>query len=122
MVLHPNQTYAVSIDNVEKERGQLEDDWDFLPPKKIPDPKAKKPADWEGMKKTTSASGRVLSRSLKFFVKCNPSILRITKMVWIDEEEIDDPKDKKPEGYDDIPATIADKDAKKPDDWWVFFF
>jgi calreticulin len=30
---------------------------------------------------------------------------------------MDDPKDKKPEGYDDIPATIADKEAKKPDDW-----
>jgi len=28
-----------------------------------------------------------------------------------------DPEDKKPEGYDDIPATIVDPDAKKPDDW-----
>jgi calreticulin len=48
LVLHPNQTYVVSIDNVEKERGQLEDDWDFLPPKKIQDPKAEKPKDWQG--------------------------------------------------------------------------
>lgn len=36
---------------------------------------------------------------------------------WVDEEEIDDPEDIKPEGYDDIPATIPDADAKKPEDW-----
>merc|ERR1712065_102786 len=30
---------------------------------------------------------------------------------------IPDPDDKKPEGYDDIPAEIPDPDAKKPDDW-----
>jgi hypothetical protein len=39
----------------------------------------------------------------------------------IEEEEIDDPEDKKPEGYDDIPATTVDKEAKKPDDWLSFF-
>merc|ERR1719229_1604554 len=36
---------------------------------------------------------------------------------WIDEPMIDDPEDKKPEGYDDIPETIVDADAEKPDDW-----
>jgi len=36
---------------------------------------------------------------------------------WVDEAMIDDPEDKKPEGYDDIPAQIVDPDAKKPDDW-----
>ena len=30
---------------------------------------------------------------------------------------VQDPEDKKPEGYDDIPKTIPDADAKKPDDW-----
>merc|ERR1711972_191227 len=30
---------------------------------------------------------------------------------------IDDPEDKKPEGYDDIPSQIPDPDATKPDDW-----
>merc|ERR1711861_74129 len=30
---------------------------------------------------------------------------------------IDDPEDKKPEGYDDIPAQIPDPDATKPEDW-----
>ncbi len=28
---------------------------------------------------------------------------------------IDDPEDKKPEGYDDIPAQIPDPDATKPE-------
>jgi len=36
---------------------------------------------------------------------------------WVDERMINDPNDKKPEGYDDIPAEIIDPSAKKPDDW-----
>jgi len=36
---------------------------------------------------------------------------------WVDEAQMDDPSDKKPEGYDDIPATIVDPEAKRPDDW-----
>lgn len=36
---------------------------------------------------------------------------------WVDESEIDDPEDVKPEGYDDIPEFIPDPNAKKPEDW-----
>jgi len=36
---------------------------------------------------------------------------------WIDNEQMDDPTDVKPEGYDDIPKQIVDPDASKPDDW-----
>jgi len=36
---------------------------------------------------------------------------------WVDEALIDDPKDQKPAGYDDIPKQIADPEAEKPDDW-----
>jgi len=36
---------------------------------------------------------------------------------WVDERFIDDPEDKKPAGWDDIPAEILSADAKKPDDW-----
>jgi calreticulin len=36
---------------------------------------------------------------------------------WDERAEIDDPDDKKPDGYDDIPSTIADPKAKKPKDW-----
>ncbi|NXP68227.1 CALR protein, partial [Chloropsis cyanopogon] len=37
----------VKIDNARVESGSLEEDWDFLPPKKIKDPEAKKPDDWD---------------------------------------------------------------------------
>lgn len=37
----------VLIDNEKVESGELEADWDMLPPKKIKDPDAKKPEDWD---------------------------------------------------------------------------
>jgi calreticulin len=76
-----DQTYEVLVDNKKKESGSLEDDWDFLAPKKIKDPAQSKPSD------------------------------------WVDEAQIDDPEDVKPEGYDDIPEEIVDPDAEKPEDW-----
>jgi len=36
---------------------------------------------------------------------------------WVDEAEIVDVTDTKPEGWDDIPAKIPDPEATKPDDW-----
>ena len=36
---------------------------------------------------------------------------------WDENEEMDDPEDKKPAGWDDIPKQIVDPDASKPDDW-----
>jgi len=36
---------------------------------------------------------------------------------WVDEATIDDPTDKKPEGYDDVPKQIPDPEAEKPEDW-----
>ncbi|XP_038239610.1 calreticulin-3 isoform X3 [Dermochelys coriacea] len=47
LILRPDQTYEVKIDNEIIESGNLEDDWDFLPPRKINDPTAKKPKDWD---------------------------------------------------------------------------
>ncbi|XP_076879419.1 uncharacterized protein LOC143527923 [Brachyhypopomus gauderio] len=47
LILQPDQTYEVKIDNEKVESGSLEEDWDFLPPKKIKDPEAKKPEDWD---------------------------------------------------------------------------
>jgi len=45
-IIKPDNTYEVLIDNVKKESGKLEDDWDYLKPKTIPDPEDKKPEDW----------------------------------------------------------------------------
>ncbi|NXJ15673.1 CALR protein, partial [Odontophorus gujanensis] len=47
LIVRPDNTYEVKIDNSKVESGSLEDDWDFLPPKKIKDPEAKKPDDWD---------------------------------------------------------------------------
>ncbi|KMZ57952.1 Calreticulin [Zostera marina] len=46
-IIRPDSTYSILIDNVEKQTGSLYSDWDLLPPKKIKDPDAKKPEDWE---------------------------------------------------------------------------
>merc|ERR1712156_786928 len=46
LILNTDGSYEVLIDNEKAESGTLTDDWDFLPPKKIKDPEAKKPADW----------------------------------------------------------------------------
>merc|ERR1712193_560385 len=47
LIVKPDNTYEVLIDNEKAESGSLEEDWDMLPAKKIKDPEAKKPEDWD---------------------------------------------------------------------------
>merc|ERR1712110_1127001 len=47
LIVNPDATYEVLIDNESAQKGSLEDDWDILPPKKIKDPEAKRPEDWD---------------------------------------------------------------------------
>lgn len=47
LILKPDQTYEVLIDNKSKQTGELEGDWDFLLPKMILDPEQSQPADWD---------------------------------------------------------------------------
>ena len=47
LVVNPDNTYEVKIDNKKVESGSLEEDWDLLPQKKIKDPDATKPSDWD---------------------------------------------------------------------------
>ncbi|PNF17706.1 Calreticulin [Cryptotermes secundus] len=47
LIVKPDNTYEVLIDNEKVESGDLEADWNFLPSKKIKDPEAKKPSDWD---------------------------------------------------------------------------
>lgn len=51
LIVNPDNSYEVKIDNKKVESGSLEDDWDFLPPKRIKDPEAKKPEDWDDREK-----------------------------------------------------------------------
>ncbi|KAF5944148.1 hypothetical protein HYC85_018225 [Camellia sinensis] len=46
-ILRPDATYSILIDNRERDSGSMYTDWDILPPRKIKDINAKKPADWE---------------------------------------------------------------------------
>ncbi|XXG79136.1 hypothetical protein AAC387_Pa09g0274 [Persea americana] len=47
LIINPDATYAILIDNEKKQSGNLSKDWDILPPRKIKDPEAKKPEDWD---------------------------------------------------------------------------
>merc|ERR1711890_214337 len=82
LVLRPDNTYEVKIDNKKVESGSLEEDWDFLAPKKIKDPEAKKPEDWDDNEKIDDPSDS------------KPED-------WDKPEHIADPEAKKPEDWDD---------------------
>merc|ERR1711953_972825 len=55
LIVQPDGSYEVLIDNESAQKGTLEDDWDFLPPKMIKDPEAKKPEDWDERAKIDDA-------------------------------------------------------------------
>ena len=82
LIVNPDNTYEVRIDGDKVESGKLEDDWDFLPPKKIKDPEAKKPEDWVDNAKMD-----------------NPESVKPED--WDKPELIPDPEAKKPEDWDD---------------------
>lgn len=46
LVLNPDNTYEVFVDNKSVRSGNLEDDFPFLPDKEIKDPNVSKPEDW----------------------------------------------------------------------------
>jgi len=46
LILKPDNTYSVLIDNKQAQSGSLTDDWDILEPKLIKDPEQSKPEDW----------------------------------------------------------------------------
>jgi calreticulin len=46
LILKPDQTFDVQIDQKSVSSGSLLEGWNFLPPKEIPDPNVSKPEDW----------------------------------------------------------------------------
>jgi len=50
LVVKPDNTYEVLIDQASVAKGSIAEDFDILPPKEIKDPKASKPADWVDQK------------------------------------------------------------------------
>ncbi|KFU89719.1 Calreticulin, partial [Chaetura pelagica] len=47
LIIRPDQTYEVKIDNEMVASGNLEDYFDFLPLRKMNDPSVRKPTDWD---------------------------------------------------------------------------
>ncbi|XP_051495936.1 calreticulin-3 [Apus apus] len=47
LIIRPDQTYEVKIDNEMVASGNLEDDFDFLPLRKTNDPSVRKPTEWD---------------------------------------------------------------------------
>jgi len=82
LIVNPDNTYEVLIDNEKAESGSLEEDWDFLPAKTIKDPDAKKPEDWDDREYIDDPEDS------------KPAD-------WEKPEHIADPDAKKPEDWDD---------------------
>jgi calreticulin len=81
-ILKPDNTYEVQIDGEKAESGELEADWELLPEKKIKDPDAKKPEDWDETEYIDDPEDK------------KPED-------WDKPETIPDPDAKKPEDWDD---------------------
>merc|ERR1740131_348409 len=81
-IVKPDNTYEIRIDGKEESSGTLEDEWDFLPPKKIKDPEAKKPEDWDDQEKIDDPED-------------------VKPEDWDQPEHIADPDATKPDDWDD---------------------
>lgn len=83
LIVKPDNTYDVLIDGESKQSGSLYDDWDFLKPKTIKDPEAKKPDEWDERRRI-------------------PDPEDVKPEGWDDiPEQISDPEATKPEDWDD---------------------
>uniref|UniRef100_A0A8C6BEU8 Calreticulin n=1 Tax=Monodon monoceros TaxID=40151 RepID=A0A8C6BEU8_MONMO len=81
LIVWPDNTCELKIDNSQVESGSSEDDWDFLPPKKIKDADAAKPEGWDERAKIDDSTDS------------KPED-------WDKPEHIPDPDAKKPEDWD----------------------
>jgi len=103
LVVKPDNTYEILIDNESTKKGKLHEDFTppVEPPKTIPDPDEKQPADWV----------------------TEPTIddPKATKPADWDEdapEMIPDAEAKKPDDWlEDEPLNIPDPSASKPEEW-----
>jgi len=82
MVLKPDNTVRVEIDQEKIYEGSVKDDWEVLKPKKIDDPEDKKPSDW-----------------VEDSMMDDPEDKKPDD--WVTEKRIVDPEAKKPDDWDD---------------------
>jgi len=82
MILKPDNTVRVEIDQEKIYEGSVKEDWEVLKPKTIPDPDDKKPSDW--------AEDSMMD---------DPEDKKPDD--WTEEKRIVDPEAKKPDDWDD---------------------
>merc|ERR1711988_1266910 len=82
MVLKPDNTVRVEIDEEKIYEGSIKEDWEVLKPKEIPDPEDKKPSDW-----------------VEDSMMDDPADKRPDD--WVTEKRIVDAEAKKPDDWDD---------------------
>merc|ERR1712232_865759 len=82
MVLKPDNTVRVEIDEEQIYEGSLKEDWEVLKPKEIPDPEDKKPSDWSDASMIDDPEDK------------KPED-------WVEENRIVDSEAKKPDDWDD---------------------
>merc|ERR1719355_309038 len=82
MVLKPDNTVRVEIDEEKIYEGSIKEDWEVLKPKTIADPEDKKPSDW-----------------VEEAMMDDPSEKKPDD--WVEEKRIVDPEAKKPDDWDD---------------------
>merc|ERR1712050_538671 len=58
MVLKPDNTVRVEIDEDKIYEGSIKEDWEVLKPKEIPDPEDKKPSDWVEEKRIVDSDAK----------------------------------------------------------------
>merc|ERR1712066_953355 len=96
LVVKPDNTVRVEIDEEKIYEGSIKEDWEVLKPKEIPDPEDKKPDDWSDESMIDDPDDK----------KPND---------WVEEKRIVDPDAKKP---DDWEAPMKDNPEYKGD-WYV---
>merc|ERR1711941_222476 len=82
LVLKPDNTVRVEIDEEKIYEGSIKEDWEVLKPKTIPDPEDKKPSDW-----------------VEDSMMDDPSDKKPDD--WVEEKRIVDAEAKKPDDWDD---------------------
>merc|ERR1711879_338245 len=104
MILKPDNTVRVEIDEEKIYEGSIKEDWEVLAPKEIADPEDKKPDDWSDESMIDDPEDK------------KPED-------WVEEKRIVDPEAKKPDDWDDEEdgdweAPMKDNPAFKGD-WMV---
>merc|ERR1712224_1052405 len=104
VIVKPDNTVKVEIDQEKVYEGSLKEDWEVLAPKEISDPDDKKPSDWVDEAMIDDPEDK------------KPDD-------WVEEKRIVDPEAKKPDDWDDEEdgeweAPMKDNDAYKGD-WYA---